>query len=88
MQAKAIAATFSRNLREMLTEDEMTEVIERNRELIDSTSCASHDFCDANEPMAEAFGAAGIDFDVSDDRHLALWGQAWEIAVRAEFSVQ
>lgn len=85
MQAKTVAAAFSSILRETLTKDEMQEVIERNRSLINTTSCASHDFCDANELMAEAFTEVGIEFDIDNDEQRMLWGAAWDIATRAEF---
>ncbi|RWA45692.1 hypothetical protein AU476_01265 [Cupriavidus sp. UYMSc13B] len=88
MQAKTIAAAFSRMLRESLTNAEMEEVIVRNRSLINTTSCASHDFCDANELMAEAFTEVGIDFDVDNDEQRLLWNAAWDIAMRAEFATE
>ncbi|CAN7780276.1 hypothetical protein LJR296_007953 [Cupriavidus necator] len=85
MQAKTVAAAFSRILHEALTKAEMEEVVARNRSLINTSSCASHDFCDANELMAEAFTEAGIDFDADSDEHLKLWNAAWDIAARTEF---
>jgi len=88
MQAKSIAAAFSRILRDTLTKDEMDEVIERNRSLINTSSCASHDFCDANELMAEAFTEIGIDFDIDNDEQRLLWNAAWDIALRSDFATE
>lgn len=47
-------------------------------------SCATHDFLDANVPMAAAFESVmGRPFDADEDADVSLWNMAWEIA-RAE----
>ena len=40
--------------------------------------CHSHDFCDANEVMAEAFAAVvGRSIDLQSDADSELWSEAW-----------
>lgn len=43
--------------------------------------CASHDFCDANMPMADAFESImGRPVDPANDDDAALWSAAWNVA--------
>lgn len=40
--------------------------------------CHSHDFCDANMVMAEAFKkVVGVEMKTDSDEHTALWNAAW-----------
>ena len=52
-----LADMFGTVLRENMTEAQFTEMLRRNRALglRQDAVCASHDFCDANEAMDEAF---------------------------------
>lgn len=55
-QVKRIAVEFRRRLRSGLTKRQLGLVRSRNKaEGHDSSVCHSHDFCDANVHMAEAF---------------------------------
>jgi hypothetical protein len=54
IQAHLIAKAFAAVLRDWLTADQWAEMQARNVDYSDGV-CASHDFCDANEAMAEAF---------------------------------
>lgn len=87
----AIAREFSKLLRAALTETEMKKVVARNRSkgYIDENLCASHDFCDANMVMDEAFQkvmerptrpTAKADAD--------LWNGAWTLAKSHDFVVE
>ena len=87
-----LAADFSRGLNEYLTEDKMAEVIARNAtEAYQDGACATHDFCDANVFMLEAFQKVlgreytfyNSDIEGSDkenENDTCLWNKAWEIA--------
>ena len=49
--------------------------------------CATHDLCDSNMAMAEAFERHGLDpFDVECASKAALWAQAWNIAIHVGFA--
>jgi hypothetical protein len=52
--AARIAERFVANLRESLEPDDFEEMQLRNVDVPDGI-CASHDFCDANMPMGDAF---------------------------------
>ena len=48
---------------------------------LDAPVCASHDHCDANMPMGEAFARVmGREMEASSPSDAALWRQAWAIA--------
>jgi hypothetical protein len=88
VEPETVAIEFARIVRRDLA-DHLSTIIERNR-TIAHHACATHDFCDANELMAEAMEAAtgrsqiGITDSTEDCR---LWSAAWGIAKRHEFDV-
>lgn len=85
IEPATLAAAFARAIREYLTRKELAEVIERNRAEPDEGICHSHDFCDANEAMVEAFEQCGLPMDFESQTDLNLWGKAWNIAAHAGF---
>ncbi len=87
MTSASLAAEFAARLRAELTPDQIAEVNRRNATpQYQNGSCASHDFCDANMPMAEAFEAStGKEVDPSSETDARLWNAAWEAARRAGF---
>jgi len=43
--------------------------------------CATHDFCDANVVMSDAFESVmGYEVDPQDEQQAKLWGEAWDYA--------
>lgn len=76
----AVARRFTTILRGWLTRDEWTAMVAANRAETDPRICHSHDYCDANMAMLEAFDAYG-DIDVDDDDHVRIWNAAWEAAM-------
>jgi len=86
--ARALAHEFSRILRDWLTEDEIEQVIERNAEVDDPAICASHDFCDANMAMYEAFeNIMGHPIDPQKKADASVWDKAWNMAKASDFAV-
>ena len=78
-----IARQFSIILREWLTPQQIDEVNRLNTpEIINKSGiCHSHDFCDANEAMGEAFRAViRREADLRSDEDLAIWSNAWRTA--------
>lgn len=70
-----------------LPRDVFAQIIDRNKaDGPESNVCHTHDFCDANMLMLEAwqemFGDAP---DLDNDDHLAAWNDAWAIAKAAGF---
>lgn len=98
MRAAILAREFSRVLRSWLSPAEMACAIVGNRAETSPLVCHSHDYCDANMAMDEAFTTVVgrnviMPSDVeengaSDAQHVAdftLWNEAWNIAKAAEF---
>lgn len=80
-----VANEFSKVLHEWLTDDEMKEVIKRNED--DMMCCASHDFCDANMAMDEAFTKVfNREFDMESDHDNKIWNDAWTAAKQNQFN--
>lgn len=86
--AAIIGEAFAANLRRDLTPDQFAEMRRRNAGPgygPESGVCASHEFCDANMPMAEAFEAVmgrpvTLDDTPGQQEDFALWGAAWDYA--------
>lgn len=85
---KKLAKMFSWEMRCALTKEEMAEVIEANRDLENTGACASHDVCDANMVMMEAWTKFfGVDYiNGDDDEQCRLWSEAWHLAKANEFA--
>jgi hypothetical protein len=90
-----LAKEFSRVLRRWLKPAQMESVIHRNRgeaaacrrEKRAFNICASHDFCDANMAMAEAYqNLTNREMDTQSDEVVALWNASWDIAKLSEFA--
>lgn len=86
---ETLALEFSQGLHAYLTPEQMSEVVERNKNETDPNICHSHDFCDANMFLHEVFMAYGM--DVADEggmeRYGPLWDQAWNLAKSREFRI-
>ena len=83
-----LAEKFCQELHEILTAEEVQEIVERNAENHDSMSCASHDFCDANVVMATAFqNLTGREILFDSDADILLWNDAWTIARNSNFNL-
>ena len=82
--AAAIALRFSAGLQIILTESEFAAMRARNATLeYGGGICASHDYCDANLPMAAAFAAVmGREVDPTNSGDAGIWSKAWISAKR------
>ena len=81
-QIKRIADQFAALLADQLGEADFAEVKRRNdTPEYGAGVCASHDFCDANMVMLEAFETeTGGVFEFNNDACTDLWNAAWESA--------
>jgi hypothetical protein len=84
--AQKLADAFVKVVTEWATPAELAEIKRRNAKDAEyGSACATHDFFDANEAMAEAFTEAfGRDpvlrFDPEETADVALWNAAWDLA--------
>jgi len=82
IQVRLIALSFVDILKGWLTVKQWEEMRERNAKPEYDTPlvCASHDFCDANMAMLEAFEAVtGAEMTHSEAEH-GIWNDAWNYA--------
>ena len=85
-EIESLAREFIEQLRADLTDEQIAEIVARNKAEQNPNVCHSHDFCDANEYMLEAFqetfpGKAWHELDTTDGR----WSAAWDLAKKWEF---
>lgn len=79
--AQQLADRFAVVLRSWLTAEEWAKVRVRNASETDPHVCHSHDFCDANMAMDEAWGSfMNAHIDADDEAQAKLWSDAWDIA--------
>ena len=80
-QIGKLSAEFTRVVCESLTPDQMQSVRRINEERNDPHTCATHDFCDANMLMEEAWvSVVGELIDVNDEAQSVLWDKAWALS--------
>lgn len=83
-EAARLAAAFSRIVRRDLSK-ELPQIVARNKMYADDI-CATHDFCDANMLMEEAWlEVVGSEIDLQSDAEAKLWSDAWSLAKKGEF---
>lgn len=87
-----LALAFATALNSTLDASQMRDVVRKNLTPKYESACASHDYCDANVVMAQAFetvfarpflgesGATQADTD--------CWNKAWDLAKGAQFSAE
>ena len=75
-------------LRDTLSPAQMAEVVRRNAAQPDPSICHSHDYCDANMAMAEAWEMLSTVPCGADcpDAVNAIWSAAWDLAKDNNFN--
>jgi hypothetical protein len=80
-QVILLARQFADVLQEWLTPAEFEEMQRRNKMRMHENACASHDFCDANMAMEDAFRRTfGREPNLQDDTDIDVWNNAWDAA--------
>lgn len=85
---REIADTFINKMQVSITAEEMAQVRTLNSMEKMPGVCHTHDFCDANMVMADAFEQITkhmVDADSTTD--CALWNGAWDLAKRKQFAI-
>lgn len=73
---KTLEIEFSKNLRSVLSSEEMEELVRKNHAEAIPEICHSHDYCDANMVLHEVFMKHGM--DVADEGGIERWGEMWD----------
>jgi len=88
---ETLAKEFSKLIFEYIGKDKLLRVVELNKTEENDTTCHSHDFCDANVFIADAFKIYGIDPEndfgefLQDDNCIDIWNSAWNLAKENDF---
>ena len=77
-----VASSFCNEIQKHLGNETLREVIKLNETAEYQEACATHDFCDPNQIMADVLESLGHEFDTS---LLPLINDAWLLARAAEF---
>lgn len=81
-----IAREFSSRLLKQIGAANLKSVIIGNKLHVCDNVCASHEYCDANMPMSEAFQVVtGHEIDCQSEEDAALWSDAWDVAKKNRF---
>lgn len=83
IDVELVAQKFVELLKNEIGSEKFSLVLASNREEVSPHVCHSHDFCDANMVMNEAFKASvGVDAseDINNETLLAKWSSAWDYA--------
>jgi len=82
-----IAKEFSKLLTKFLSKKNMIHIIELNKVEKHMGVCHSHDFCDSNMFMDQAFQNIHFCQTSFVDRDNEIWSNAWEIARNNHFYI-
>ena len=97
-RAIVLGEAFCNVLSKWLTPEQIVEAAARNAQESDEIICHSHDFCDANMAMWEAwqqaFGSEPLmvgtdgtpEEQAEEEQQRSLWNMAWELAKVAKFN--
>lgn len=87
LHVSLIAKEFHRLIREELPQKHVLAQIDGLNEDHGDDTCATHDFCDANMPMATAFEEVmDRELDCASEDDTTLWNMAWGLAKCNGFS--
>ena len=85
-----IARQFAAALTELLGPHTMRAIVDRNASEPHPDVCHSHDYCDANVVMMDAFLSLGFECssEPAEDSGIGfVWDEAWALAKGAEFDL-
>lgn len=85
MNTLKLARDFSQLLKETLSPQELSEVIQLNQSVPIHLGCHSHDFCDPNQVMIEAMAMQNEEFEAENFEQGCAINRAWDLAKKAGF---
>jgi len=85
MTTTELAKAFCAALAQVLSSQQLSAIRQRNSDEADLSICHTHDFCDANQVMLDAYARFGAELDIADSHCMAAVDEAWWKARRAGF---
>lgn len=88
MKHEVIGNRFALILNSWLTPEQLEAVKSENAKDTTTLNCASHNFCDANMAMVEAFEffQEELPDDDGDQAQFDLWNKAWDYAKKTHLT--
>ncbi len=84
-----LAKEFSAILRSWLTPEQLTEINQKNETAAYTNADATHDYCDPNQAMIDAFEKVfGKEIDFQSDEDSEIINAAWALARKNKFYVE
>ncbi len=84
-----LAKEFSAILRSWLTPEQLTEINQKNETAAYTNADATHDYCDPNQAMIDAFEKVfGKEIDFQSDEDSEIINTAWALARKNKFYVE
>ena len=81
-----LSAKFTEILNQWLTKKQLNEIRKRNKQPDYENCCATHDFCDPNQAMIDAWVTVfGKEPDLRKDRVMTIMNKAWDLSKEKEF---
>lgn len=80
-----VCLAFITEIKNSLSTNQIAEVVSRNKDYEEGI-CASHDFCDANQCMLDAWKRLGHPMNFQAENQMGITDQAWTLARKGEFS--
>ncbi len=76
-----LGGKFSEIIKKWLTKEQVVEVVDKNSTPEYKECCATHEYCDPNQAMIDAFNlVVGRDIDPHSDSDTLLINEAWDLA--------
>lgn len=88
MKHEVIGNRFALILNSWLTPEQLESVKSENAKNKTTLNCASHNFCDANMAMVEAFEffQEALPDDDGDQAQFDLWNKSWDYAKKTHLT--
>lgn len=84
---KELAAAFLIEMRKALPKKTLKEIDKRNKGEQNQLLCHSHDFCDPNQVMIDAWESlSSTAFSLRNTKHLVVVNRAWDLTKSEGFS--
>ena len=80
-----VCLAFITEIKKSLSANQIAEVVSRNKDYEEGI-CASHDFCDANQCMLDAWKRLGHPMNFQAENQMGITDQAWTLARKGKFS--
>jgi hypothetical protein len=85
-KTKKLSEKFNEIVNKEFSVEQLAEINAKNKTAEYISCCATHDYCDANMLMDEAFTSViGREIDLQNENDCQLWSNAWDLSKDNDF---